>query len=77
MLFHGPRLLLCGPYYTVTIVLYDIGTRNRNHAFTLYSEVQKANKRIEENSYKCTSQMYAVHCEENEKNKFVLKIEIL
>ena len=24
MLVRGPRLLLCGPYYTVTIVLYDI-----------------------------------------------------
>ena len=23
MLFSGPCLLLCGPYYTVTIVLYD------------------------------------------------------
>ena len=23
VLFRGPRLLLCGPYYTVTIVLYD------------------------------------------------------
>ena len=23
ILFRGPRLLLCGPYYTVTIVLYD------------------------------------------------------
>ena len=23
MLFRGPHLLLCGPYYTVTIVLYD------------------------------------------------------
>ena len=23
ILFCGPRLLLCGPYYTVTIVLYD------------------------------------------------------
>ena len=23
MLVCGPRLLLCGPYYTVTIVLYD------------------------------------------------------
>ena len=24
ILFCGPRLLLCGPYYTVTIVLYDL-----------------------------------------------------
>ena len=24
ILFRGPCLLLCGPYYTVTIVLYDI-----------------------------------------------------
>ena len=24
ILFHGPCLLLCGPYYTVTTVLYDI-----------------------------------------------------
>ena len=23
ILFRGPHLLLCGPYYTVTIVLYD------------------------------------------------------
>ena len=23
ILFRGPRLLLCGPYYTVTIILYD------------------------------------------------------
>ena len=23
ILFRGPRLLLCGPYYTVAIVLYD------------------------------------------------------
>ena len=21
MLFHGPRLLLCGPYYTVTMIV--------------------------------------------------------
>ena len=28
MLFCGPRLLLCGPYYTVTIILYD----RRNYA---------------------------------------------
>ena len=24
MLFRGPHLLLCGPYYIVTIVLYDV-----------------------------------------------------
>ena len=24
VLFRGPHLLLCGPYYTVTVILYDI-----------------------------------------------------
>ena len=38
---------------------YYIDTRNRNHAFTLYSEVQKTNGQLEDNSYKCYK-LYAV-----------------
>ena len=39
------------------------------HSHCSYSEVQKANRQIEDN-YKCTLQLQTVHCEENETNKF-------
>ena len=35
MLFRGPRLLLCGPYYTATIVLYDFQCFNLHAYMTL------------------------------------------
>ena len=36
ILFRGPRLLLCGPYYTVTIVLYDYHDNNAlTHNYSL------------------------------------------
>ena len=32
ILFRGPHLPLCGPYYTATIVLYDTAAADVSHA---------------------------------------------
>ena len=53
----------CPAWTYKTILIPEIGIIN--HAFLLYSEVQKANGQIEENSYKIL-QLYTVHCEEGE-----------
>ena len=57
---HPPALLL----FPLDLQDY-IDPRNRNHAFTLYSEVQKTNGQIEDDIYKCTIQLQTIHCEDH------------